>query len=175
MFTPKKYKTGRITRSKARLHKTFPKKKHITRHKQDTIQGSIQDKKVYMTQQQNKTKTYIRETLNLLACAISSNKIPEKLKFYLGKSPVTYLLSPVTCHLWLFTCHMSLMPTATDPPPTNSPPPGTVCWFAKTPKPFFIYCYFFLSKRQNGQTVWRYAHICDRLLSQKSPVQTIWA
>ena len=134
MFTPKKYKTGRITRSKARLHKTFPKKKHITRHKQDTIQGSIQDKKVYMTQQQNKTKTYIRETLNLLACAISSNKIPEKLKFYLGKSPVTYLLSPVTCHLWLFICHMSLMPTA------------TVCWFAKTPKPFifiFIYLFFF--------------------------------
>ena len=67
-------------------------------------------------------KSRIRETRNLLACAVSStDAIKTQIKKILKKyiyilchvSCVTCHLSPVTCHLSPVTCHLSLTPTAT--------------------------------------------------------------
>ena len=72
-------------------------------------------------------KNPVRETLNLLTCAVRSidtilsKKIMKQIMC--NVSVVRCQVSHVMCHVSRATCHMSLTPTATDtyPSPANSP------------------------------------------------------
>ena len=79
-------------------------------------------------------KSQIRETLHLLACAVSSPDTKKSKILKLNKTK--FKLNNITWHLSHVVCHLSLTPTATATylPPANSPTLWTVFWFTKTTK-----------------------------------------